>query len=218
VKFKDRIDAGRQLAGKLKAYCGQPYILVLALPPGGVPVAAEIAAALNAAIDVFLMRKLGVPGLQNLAMGAITTGETRVLNADVVNYLGIPAETIEAVARLEQRELERQERLYRGNQPAPVVTGKTVILVDDGMASGTTIQTALYALSQQRPLRLIVALPILARTTLEAIDRLSEEIICVGSQPAEPPFSDGIWYEDFRQTTEAEARRMLSASIVGSSR
>jgi putative phosphoribosyl transferase len=210
VKFKDRSDAGRQLVGRLKDYTGKPRVLVLALPPGGVPVAAEIARALNAPLDIFLVRKLGVPGQESLAMGTITTGGTRVLNDDVVNYLGIPEETIEAVARREQSELECQERLYRGDRPEPVVRYKTVILVDDGMATVATMRAALTALHRQHPFRLLAALPVIARTTYEAIERLSDEIVCVGAQPPEPLFPDGIWYEDFRQPTAEEARKMLS--------
>jgi putative phosphoribosyl transferase len=210
VKFKDRSDAGRQLAGRLKDYTGKPRALVLALPPGGVPVAAEIAIALNAPLDIFLIRNLGVPGLKNLVMGTITTGGARVLNDDVVNYLGISEETIDAVARQERRELERREQLYRSERPAPAVGGKTVILVDDGMAPGATMQAALTGLRQQRPARLIAALPVIARTTREAIERLTDEIVCARAQSPEPFFPDGIWYEDFRQPTEAEACKMLS--------
>ena len=208
MRFKNRSDAGRQLAAQLQAYRWKPEVLVLALPPGGVPVAAEIALALNAPLDVFLIRKLCVPGLENLEMAAITTGGTRVLHDDVVNYLGIQEDTIEAVTRREQRELEYRERLYRGHRPAPEVRGKNVILIDDGMSPGATMKISLLALRRQSPVRLIAALPQLAGTTHEAIDRLADEIVSL--KTPESFFPDGIWYEDFRQTTEAEASRMLS--------
>jgi putative phosphoribosyl transferase len=210
VKFKDRSDAGCQLAGRLKDYTGKRRVLILALPPGGVPVAAEIARALNAPLNIFLVRNLGVPDQESLVMGAITTGGTRVLNEDVVNYLGISEETIETVARQEQRKLERREQLYRDDRPAPEVRGKTVILVDDGMATGAMMQAAVAALCQQHPAHLIVALPVIARTNREAIERLTDEIVCVVTQPPEPLFPDGIWYEDFRQTTDEDACKMLS--------
>ena len=211
MKFKDRSDAGRQLAGKFKDYTRKPSVLILALAPGGVPVAAEIALALNAPLDIFLVWNLCVPGQEKLVMGTITTGGTRVLNDDVVSYLGISDETVDAVVRQEQRELERRERPFRDNRPAPDIRGKTVILVDDGMANGWMMRAALTALCQQGPARLIVALPVIARTTHEAIELLTDEIVCVGAQLPEPLFPDGIWYEDFRQPTEAEACKMLSA-------
>jgi putative phosphoribosyl transferase len=210
VKFIDRSDAGRQLAGRFKDYSRKPRVLILALSPGSVPVAAEIALALNAPLDIFLVRNLCVPGQEKLVMGTITTGGTRVLNDDVVNYLGISEETVDAVVRQERRELERRERPFRDERPAPEIEGKTVILVDDGMANGSMMKAALTALCRQRPARLIVALPVIARTTREAIELLTDEIVCVGAQLPEPLFPDGIWYEDFRQPTEAEAGKMLS--------
>jgi putative phosphoribosyl transferase len=210
VKFIDRSDAGRQLAGRFKDYTRNPRVLVLALPPGGVPVAAEIALALNVPLDIFLVRNLIVPGQEKLVMGTITTGGIRVLNDDVVNYLRISEETVDIVVRQEQHELERHERPFRDDRPAPDIRGKTVILVDDGMANGAMMRAALTALCQQRPDRLIVALPVIARTTREAIEHLTDEVVCVGAQLPESLFPDGIWYEDFRQPTEAEACKMLS--------
>jgi putative phosphoribosyl transferase len=212
MKFKDRRDAGRQLASQLKTCAGKPDALVLALSHGGVLVAAEIARELKLPLDIFLVRNLGVPGIKELAMGAVTTGGMRVLNEDVVNYLGIPEETIEAVALQEQRELERRERLYRDDRPAPYAEGKTVILVDDGLATGATMQSALAALHKQHPAQLIVAVPVAARTTCEAIEQISDDIVCVSSQFPEPFFAVGVWYEDFGQTTDAEVRELLASS------
>src|SRR5437763_15459913 len=158
-RFRDRTDAGRLLATHLGAYAGRPDVLVLALPRGGVPVAAEVAHALGAPLDVYVVRKLGVPGQEELAMGAIATGGVRVLNAEVVATLHIPAATIEAVAAREEQELVRRERLYRGERPASQVRGRTVLVVDDGLATGATMRAAVTALGQQGPGRLVVAVP-----------------------------------------------------------
>jgi putative phosphoribosyl transferase len=214
MKFKDRRDAGQQLALLLETYAGKPDVLVLALPRGGVPVAAEIAGVLNLPLDIFLIRKLDVPGIKELAMGAIATGGVRVLNEDVVKYLGITEETIEAVALQEQHELERRERLYRGDRLGQDVRGKTVILVDDGLATGATMQAALAALRKQHPAHLIVAVPVAARTTCEAIKQISDDIVCVSAQFPEPLFAVGVWYEDFGQTTDAEIRQLLAGSLL----
>src|ERR687888_1232483 len=155
--FRDRTDAGQQLAAQLTAYSGRPDVLILALPRGGVPVAFEVAQALNAPLDVFLVRKLGLPGQEELAMGAIATGGVTVLNSEVVDTLRIPERVIEQVAAKELRELERRERLYRGDRPPPDVRGKTVILVDDGLATGATMYVAAAALREQGPSRIVVA-------------------------------------------------------------
>src|SRR3954465_8514857 len=165
--FQDRTDAGRQLAAKLAAYAGQPDVLVLALPRGGVPVAYEVAEALGASLDVFLVRKLGVPGQEELAMGAIASGGVRVLNEEVIDALGIPGAVIDAVAADEQLELERRERAYRDGRPAPEVHGRTVILVDDGLATGSTMRAAVAALRQLQPARVVVAVPVAAPSTVE---------------------------------------------------
>src|SRR5919199_5705821 len=157
VPFRDRRDAGKKLAQKLLHYANQPDVIMLALPRGGVPVAYEVALALNAPLDIFLVRKLGLPGQEELAMGAIATGGVTVLNSAVVDTLRIPDDVIEQVAAQEQRELERRERLYRGDRPPPDVRNKTIILVDDGLATGSTMRAAAAALREQRPERIVVA-------------------------------------------------------------
>jgi len=157
--FRDRREAGRLLATKLAAYANRPDVIVLALPRGGVPVAYEVAQALNAPLDIFLVRKLGVPGYEELAMGAIATGGVRVLNDQLVGGLRIPDYVVDEVAASEQQELARRERLYRGDRPAPDVRGRTVILVDDGLATGATMLAAVKALRQQQPARIVVAVP-----------------------------------------------------------
>ena len=168
--FRDRREAGQLLATKLAAYANRPDVLVLALPRGGVPVAYEVARALGAPLDIFLVRKLGVPGYEELAMGAIATGGVRVLNDELVGGLRIPDYIIDEVAASEQQELERRERLYRGDRPAPDVRGRTVILVDDGLATGATMQAAVKALRQQQPARIVVAVPTAAPETCDAVE------------------------------------------------
>src|SRR5438105_6479731 len=157
--FRDRTEAGRLLAAKLTAYANRPDVIVLALPRGGVPVAYEVARALNAPLDVFLVRKLGVPGYEELAMGAVATGGVRVLNDEIVNGLRIRDDVVDAVTAWQQQELARREQLYRGDRPAPDVRGRTVILVDDGLATGATMHAAIAALRRQQPARIVVAVP-----------------------------------------------------------
>jgi predicted phosphoribosyltransferase len=176
--FRDRREAGRLLAAKLAAYADRPDALVLALPRGGVPVAHEVARALKAPLDVFVVRKLGVPGYEELAMGAIATGGVRVLNNEVVRRLGIPEHLIDAVARREMQELMRRERLYRGTRPPPDVKGRTVILVDDGLATGATMQAAVQAPRQQQPASIVVAVPTAAPDTCEQLKALADDVIC----------------------------------------
>ena len=208
--FHDRREAGRQLAARLSAYAGRPDTLVLALPRGGVPVAYEVARALKAPLDVFIVRKLGVPGFEELAMGAIATGGVRVLNEDVVEQLEIPANVIDAVAAKEREELRRRERLYRGGRLSPDLRGRTVILVDDGLATGATMQAAVKALRQQQPARIIVAVPTAAPETCESMKAVADDVICAIT-PA--PFQGvGRWYEDFSQTTDREVRDLLAAA------
>ena len=206
--YKDRIDAGRQLATRLSNYTNRHDVLILALPRGGVPVAYEVAKALRAPLDIFLVRKLGVPGHEELAMGAISTGGVRVLNDDVVNYLGIPGEVIDAVAADELKELERRERAYRGDRPEPDVHGKTVILIDDGLATGSTMRAAAAALRQKNPARLIVAVPVSASQTCDEYRMGVDEIIC--AKTPEPFLGVGQWYFDFSQTTDEEVRQLLA--------
>jgi len=208
--YRDRTDAGRQLARKLRHYAGRPEVLVLALPRGGLPVAFEVALALAAPLDIFLVRKLGVPGHEELAMGAIATGGVRVMNEQVVGRIVIPPQLIERVAAAEQAELERREREYRGDAPHPDVRGKTVILIDDGLATGSTMRAAVAALSQQGPAKIVVAVPVAAEETCEALADEVDEVVC-GAIP-EPFFAVGYWYEDFDQTTDDEVRELLSRS------
>ncbi|HEY8198001.1 MAG TPA: phosphoribosyltransferase [Gemmatimonadales bacterium] len=206
--FRDRAEAGRQLAARLKPYAGKPDVMVLALPRGGVPVAYEVANALHAPMDVFIVRKLGVPGQEELAMGALATGGVRVLNDQVVNALGIPHSVIDAVVKSETDELTRQEQLYRGNHPPPKVRGKTVILVDDGLATGSTMLAAVRALREQGPARIVVAVPVASPDTCELLKAYVDEVVCAAT-PA-PFYAVGFWYQDFEQTTDEEVRELLS--------
>ena len=206
--FRDRTEAGRALARHLTAYAGRPGVLVLALPRGGVPVAFEVAAALGAPLDIFIVRKLGVPGQEELAMGAIASGGVRVVNRPVVERLHIPDEVIDAAAAREQQELERRERLYRGERPAPDVRGRTVILVDDGLATGSTMRAASAALRARGPARLVVAVPVTAAQSCEEFRREVDEVVC--AETPEPFDGVGRWYEDFSQTPDEEVGALLS--------
>jgi predicted phosphoribosyltransferase len=205
--FRDRTEAGRFLAGKLTAYANRPDVLVLALPRGGVPVGYEVARALHAPLDVFLVRKLGVPGREELAMGAIASGGVRFLNETVIRGLKIPDDVIEAVGAEEQRELERREKAYRGDRPAPDVRGRTVILVDDGLATGSSMRAAVAALRRQGPAHIVVAVPVGAPETCDDFQEETDETIC--ARTPDPFWGVGLWYEDFSQTTDAEVRDLL---------
>ncbi|HWQ11283.1 MAG TPA: phosphoribosyltransferase [Roseiflexaceae bacterium] len=207
LPFRDRREAGRQLAAMLTAYAHRPDVLVLALPRGGVPVAFEVARALDAPLDVFLVRKLGVPGHEELAMGAIASGGVRVLNEQLVHTLSIPDHVIEAVAAREQQELARRERLYRGERPPPDLRGRTVILVDDGLATGATMYAAVKALRQQLPARIVVAVPIAAPEACAELSEEVDDIVCAATP--EPFYAVGLWYADFSQTTDEEVRDLL---------
>jgi erythromycin esterase-like protein/predicted phosphoribosyltransferase len=206
--FRDRSEAGRLLAAQLTAYSNRSDVIVLALPRGGVPVAYEVARALGAPQDVFVVRKLGVPGHEELAMGAVATGDVRVLNDQVVRALHIPDYVIDAVTAQEQQELRRRERLYRGGRPPPDVRGRTVILVDDGLATGATMHAAIKALRQQQPARIVVAVPTAAPETCETLRAEVDEVIC--AIMPEPFHAVGLWYEDFSQTTDEEVRDLLA--------
>jgi putative phosphoribosyl transferase len=197
------------LASTLSKYAGRPDVLVLALPRGGVPVAYEVAKQLGAPLDVFVVRKLGVPGREELAMGALASGSALVLNRDVVSGLRIPQSAIEAVVREEQKELERRERAYRGALPPLDVRGKTVILVDDGLATGSTMRAAVAGLRQLGPKRIVVAVPIAAESTCEELSAEVDDIICAATP--EPFYAVGLWYEDFSQTTDEEVRELLES-------
>ncbi len=205
--YRDRSAAGRVLASELTAYAHRQDVLVLALPRGGVPVAFEVAKALHVPLDVFVVRKLGVPGQEELAMGAIATGGVRVLNNEVVNMLHIPSKVIETSTAREQQELERRERLYRDDRPAPEVFGYTIILVDDGLATGATMRAAIVALRQQQPAHIVVAVPVAASTTCEEFRTIVDDIICPVTP--EPFYGVGYWYENFAQTTDEEVHYLI---------
>jgi putative phosphoribosyl transferase len=205
--FRDRTDAGRQLADELRVYAGRPDVLVLALPRGGVPVAYEVAQALDAPLDVFLVRKLGLPGQEEYAMGAVATGGVRVLNDEVVQGLGIPDWMIDEVAQRELQELRRRERVYRGDRTPPEVHGRTVILVDDGLATGSTMRAAVAALRKQGPARVVVAVPLGAPETCAEFQDEADEAVC--ARTPQPFYAVGAWYDDFSQTTDEEVLDLL---------
>jgi predicted phosphoribosyltransferase len=208
IRFKDRNEAGRFLAERLSAYANRPDTLVLALPRGGVPVAYEVAKALGAPLDVFQVRKLGLPGHEELAMGAIATGGVRVRNPEVVEYLRIPDEVIDEVTARERQELERRERLYREGRPALSPRGRVVILVDDGLATGSTMLAAVLALRQQQPASIVVTVPVAAKQTCEELRTVADEVACAVTP--DPFYAVGLWYEDFSQTTDEEVRELLA--------
>jgi putative phosphoribosyl transferase len=209
--FRYLKDAGRNLAARIKRYSDRGDLFVLALPRGGVPVAYEVAKDLNAPLDVFLVRKLGVPGHEELAMGAIASGGVRVINEDIVNYLRIPAEVIDAVAANEQRELERRARVYRGNRPPPDVKDRVVILIDDGLATGSTMRAAAASVRLQKPGRIVVAVPVSSAETCEEFRSEVDEIVCAFT----PQHFQGVglWYENFSQTSDDEVRELLKSAM-----
>jgi predicted phosphoribosyltransferase len=205
LPYEDRREAGRVLAGALAPYRGRPDLLVLALPRGGVPVAYEVARALKAPLDVFVVRKLGFPGHEEYAMGAIASGGVRVMNPMPGMHV-TPEEVAAAVAR-EQPELERRERLYRGQSPAPDLNGRTVIVVDDGLATGATMHAALLAIRQQQPAHLVMAVPVGAADSCQALQGVADEVVCVAMP--EPFRAVGLWYRQFPQTSDDEVRTLL---------
>ena len=207
ARFNDRRDAGRKLARKLSAYANPSDVVVLALPRGGVPVAYEVALALNAPLDIFIVRKLGVPGHEELAMGAIATGGARIINQDIVRTFNIPQGLVEAVVKQELKELERRERAYRGDRPMREIRDRTVILIDDGLATGASMHAAIMGLRAKDPARIVVAVPTAARETCEAFKNKVDEIICATTP--EPFYGVSRWYEDFSQTTDKEVQMLL---------
>lgn len=207
TRFRDRADAGRQVAARLVHYADRPGLIVLALPRGGVPVALEVARQLDAPLDVFVVRKLGVPGHEELAMGAIATGGARVLNEEVVARLAILPETVDAAVRQEAAEVARRERLYRGDRPPPQLGGRIVILVDDGLATGATMRAAVAAVRQQRPERIVVAVPAAAPETCGVLRTEVDELICVLTP--DPFVAVGFWYENFSQIGDDAVRELL---------
>lgn len=210
ARFRDRFHAGRRLAAALAPYVGRPNLLVLALPRGGVPVGYEVARALNAPLDIMLVRKLGVPGHEELAMGAIASGGIRVLSDDVVSAFRIPERVIATVAANEEEELDRRERAYRDDRPAPEIRGRTVILVDDGLATGSTMRAAAAALKAQHPEKLVVAVPVAPPETCAMLRKEVDDVVC--AMAPEPFFAVGNWYDDFAQTTDQEVRELLRAA------
>jgi predicted phosphoribosyltransferase len=210
MRFRDRTEAGRRLATRLGAYANRDDVIVLALPRGGVPVGAEVARALGAPLDVFLVRKLGAPGREELAIGAIASGGIRVLNPDVVDQLNVPAKWIDAAADREGEELARREAAYRDGRPAPDVRDKTVILVDDGLATGASMKAAVVALRDRGPTRIVVAVPVGAAETCQELSALADEVVCAVTP--DPFFAVGSWYVDFDQTSDDEVREALAAA------
>jgi putative phosphoribosyl transferase len=210
MRFPDRAHAGRALGERLREqYAGTPNLLVLGLPRGGVPVAYEVARALDAPLDVFVVRKLGVPGHEELAMGAIASGGTRVLNETVVSALGLGEQEIARAAAAERTELARRERAYRGDRGPVDASGRTVVLVDDGLATGSTMRAAVLALRAQHPERLVVAVPVAAYQTCEELRDVADDVVCLLTP--EPFYAVGAWYEDFTPTSDEEVRRLLAA-------
>ncbi|MFO5494528.1 MAG: phosphoribosyltransferase [Cuspidothrix sp.] len=207
-KFRNRTEAGKLLAGQLTDYANRSDVLVLGLPRGGVPVAYEVAKELDAPLDVCLVRKLGVPGHKELAMGAIAAGGVRVINENVIDWLRISPETINEVAAMEIRELDRRSHIYRGNRPLPKVKNHTIILVDDGIATGATIRAAISTLKKQKPRKLVVAVPVAGLSTCEELQAEVDEVVCI--LKPEDLYAIGLWYEDFQQTTDAEVCELLT--------
>jgi predicted phosphoribosyltransferase len=209
-RFRNRADAGHRLAADLRGYAHVPDLLVLALPRGGVPVGYEVARALNAPLDVMLVRKLGVPGHDELAMGAIAPRGIRILSEDVLTAFGIPERVIATVAAHEEQELDRQDRLYREGRPFPDLHGRTVILVDDGLATGSTMRAAAAALRALAPHRLIVGVPVAPEDTCAALRQDVDDVVCTFSPDAF--FAVGNWYEDFSPVSDDEVRRLLHSA------
>ena len=211
--FRDRSEAGQKLAQKLKAYANRQDVLVLGLPRGGVPVAFEVAQALNAPLDVFLVRKLGVPGQEEFAMGAIASGGVRILNQKVITELNISSEAIARTAAQAQRELERREYLYRGDRPPLDVRDCTVILVDDGLATGATMHAAAIAIRKKQPKQIIAAVPVSASEACDKLQVEVDEIIC--AETPRPFIAVGVWYRYFSQTTDAQVQNLLQMAAEG---
>jgi putative phosphoribosyl transferase len=210
AKFVDRTEAGQILATKLKAYAKRTETIVLGLPRGGIPVAFEVARALHLPLDICLVRKLGVPGHKELAMGAIASDGVRVLNYDVISQLGISSKTIDEVAAKELRELQRRDRLYRGDRPSPNLKDSTVILVDDGIATGASIRAAIAVIQEEQPQSIIVAIPVAPSSTCDELRDEVDKVVCL--MTPEPFYSVGLWYDYFTQTTDEEVHKLLTES------
>jgi predicted phosphoribosyltransferase len=210
-RFRDRADAGRYLGGALSGYAGRDDVVVLALPRGGVPVGYEVARALEAPLDVFVVRKLGVPGREELAFGAIASGGARILNRDVIRYLGLTDEVVDTISEREGLELMRRERLYRGERPRRELGGETVILVDDGLATGASMRAAIAAVRAQSPTRIVVAVPTAARETCATLGAEVDELV----SPLQPEefYAVSLWYERFEQVSDDEVRTLLEKAM-----
>lgn len=213
--YQDRRDAGKRLAALLTRYANRPGVIVLALPRGGVPVGFEVARSLKAPLDAFVVRKLGVPGHEELAMGAVATGGVVILNDSVVLGMGIPERVIMGVLAREEQEMERRERQYRGERPPPALDGRTVILVDDGLATGSTMRAAVRALREQNPTAIVVAVPVAASQTCEEFRSIADEIVCAATP--EPFYAVGLWYADFTPTTDEEVSALLAEARASNS-
>lgn len=209
MRFLDRREAGKQLARKLQLYADHPNTIILALVHGGIPVAYEIASNLRLPLDVFLVRSIGVPNNNELAMGVIASGGVRIVDYDVVNYLHIPDEVFNEASQREKRELELRERQYRGSLPMITLQGKTVILVDDGLTTDATLKAAIIALQNHHPARVVVTLPIASRSSYESFEAITDDVICLCDCMSEPFYTIGLWYDDIRQMTNAEVRDFL---------
>lgn len=209
-RYLNRYAAGKLLASLLKNYEKRDNVIVLALPRGGVPVAYEIAKALSIPLDVFIVRKLGVPGHEELAMGALAMGGATIFNTEILHSLGISKEDVEKVIESEKKELQRRETAYRGNKPYPIIKDKTIILVDDGIATGASIKVAIKALRQLNPANIVLAIPVAEATTCKKLATLVETIVC----PLQPTnfYAVGQWYEDFNQTSDEEVFALLKKS------
>lgn len=210
MRFHDRVEGGKALAAKLLRYAHRPDVIVLGLPRGGMPVALEVARALEAPLDVLIVRKLGVPGEEELALGAIATGGGRVINQSVVQSLGISRRVIDAVTQREQEELKRREHAYRDARPLPTLRDRVVILVDDGIATGATMRAAVSSVRQQQPSRIVVAVPVAAPESVQELRDLADEVICV-LEP-EAFWGVGLWYEQFPQLTDDDVVTLLNAA------
>jgi len=213
-RFQNRTDAGHQLAGALARYAGRNDVVVLGLPRGGVPVAYEIAGALDAPLDVFIVRKLGLPGHEEFGIGAIASGGTRVVNESVLQAYGVDAETLDRITTSELRELERRERLYRDGRPFPALDDRIVILVDDGLATGSTMRAAVAALREKHPREIVIAVPVGARETCSAMTPMADEVVCL--ETPDPFYAVGLWYVDFEQTDDDEVHELLRRAAARS--
>jgi putative phosphoribosyl transferase len=208
ARFANRTDAGRRLAAELQQYANRPDVIVLALPRGGVPIGYEVAKGLGAPLDVFVVRKIGLPWQEELAMGAVASGGVRVFDRNLIRVAHVSDADVERIADAEERELERRERLYRGDRPFPDLNAKTVILVDDGLATGASMRAAVAALREDKPARIVVAVPVAAPETCDAFRNIADEIVC--AETPEPFQAVGQWYDDFSQTTDDDVKELLA--------